>query len=74
VAFARFRLIVLARGNPAVVELGPEAAQGGVLRIPFPEEFCQTMRQLYGGEMFWWVEARDAAGKVAGFTRMRPFQ
>jgi hypothetical protein len=74
VAFARFRLIVLARGNPAVVELGPEAVQGGALRVPFPAEFCQTMRRLYGGEMFWWIEARDAAGAVAGFTRMRSFE
>jgi hypothetical protein len=71
---ARFRLIVLARGNPAVVELGPEAVQGGILRAPFPAEFCQTMERLYGGEMFWWIEARDAAGAVSGFTAMRSFR
>lgn len=71
---ARFRLIVLSRGNPAVVELGPEAVQGGVLRVPFPEEFCQTMDRLYGGAMFWWIEARDAAGAVSGFTRLRGFR
>ena len=70
-AFARFRLIVLSRGNPAVVEIGAEAVQGGVLRVPFPEEFCQTMDRLYGGEMFWWIEARDAAGAVSGFTALQ---
>jgi len=70
-AYARFRLIVLSRGNPAVFELGPEAVQDGVLRVPFPQEFCQTMERLYGGEMFWWIEARDAAGAVSGFTAMR---
>lgn len=73
---ARFRLIVLSRGNPAVIEigpieLGPEAVQEGILRPPFPEEFRRTMERLYGGETFWWIEARDAAGAVSGFTRLR---
>lgn len=68
---ARFRLVVLSRGNPAVVEIGPEAVQEGILRPPFPEDFRQTMERLYGGGMFWWVEARDAAGAVSGFTRLR---
>lgn len=68
---SRFRLIVLTRGNPAAVEIGAEAVQGGILRPPFPEEFCQTMERLYGGETFWWIEARNAAGAVSGITAMR---
>jgi hypothetical protein len=66
---ARFRLIVIARGNWTIVELGPEA------RVSFPDEFCRTMARLYGGhEMFWWVEARGAAGELVGFTRLRGFR
>jgi len=73
-AHRRFRLIVSTRGNPAVVELGPEAVQGGTLRASFPASFCRSMDRLYGGQMFWWIEARDAAGAVSGFTRMRSFR
>jgi hypothetical protein len=72
---ARFRLIVVARGNGTVIELGPEAVQGGVLKTSLPDEFCRTMARLYGGhEMFWWIEARNAAGGLAGFTRLRGFR
>lgn len=70
----RFRLIVLSRGNPAVLDLGPEVVQGGTLRAAFPDDFCRSMHRLYGGEMFWWIEARDAAGGVSGFTPMRSFR
>jgi hypothetical protein len=73
-AHARYRLIVSTRGNPAVVELGPEAVQGGILRASLPASFCRSMDRLYGGEMYWWIEARDAAGGVMGFTRMRSFR
>jgi len=71
---ARFRLIVVTRGNPAVVDLPPGAVKGEILRAPFPEDFCRTMDRLYGGEMFWWIEARDAAGAVSGFTKLRSFR
>lgn len=72
---ARFRLIVVARGNWAVIEIGSEAAQGGILRASLPDEFCRTMVRLYGEhEMFWWIEARDAAGTLVGFTRLRGFR
>jgi hypothetical protein len=68
-AAVRFRLIVLARGNWTIVELGPEA------RVALPEEFCQTMVRLYGEhEMFWWVEARGTAGELVGFTQLRGFR
>ncbi|HYU33891.1 MAG TPA: hypothetical protein VEW48_17195 [Thermoanaerobaculia bacterium] len=70
----RYRLIVLARGNPTVEDLGPGEVEGGILRAALPAEFCQTMDRLYGGEMFWWVEARDAAGAVSGYTRLRSFR
>lgn len=71
---ARFRLIVLSRGNPVMIDLGPEAVQGGTLRAPFPDDFCRTMDRLYGGDLFWWIEARDAAGEVSGFTPLRSFR
>lgn len=64
-AAARFRLIVLSRGNWTIVDLGSEA------RVSLPDEFCRTMVRLYGEhEMFWWVEARGAAGELVGFTRL----
>ncbi len=70
----RLRLIVVTRGNPAVIDLLPGAVQEeGLLRAPFPEDFCRTMDRLYGGEMFWWIEARGAAGVVSGFTKLRSF-
>ncbi len=68
----RFRLLVVARGNSAVFDLGPESVAGGVLRADLPDPFFQTMERLYpGGEFFWWIEARDEAGRITGFTRMR---
>jgi hypothetical protein len=72
---ARFRLIVVARGNAAVVELASDAVHDGVLRAALPEEFCRAMVQLYGDhEMFWWIEGRDAGGVVSAFTRLRAFR
>ena len=66
---ARYRLIVLSRGNWTIVELGSEPT------VSLPEEFCRTMVRLYGEhEMFWWVEARGAAGELVGFTRLRGFR
>ena len=73
-AYARLRLIVVSRGNPAVIDLGPEAVAGGILRAPFPDDFCRTMDRLYGGEQLWWIEARDAAGALSAFTPLRSFR
>jgi hypothetical protein len=109
----RYRLIVVAEGNSAIVDLGaPErgltaaggsaagpqrgltaaggsaadpqrgltaaggcaadvALAGGAVRAPLPAAFIQTMDRLYGGERFWWIEARDAEGRLAAFTRAR---
>jgi len=47
--------------------------QEGILHAPFPEDSCRTMDRLYGREMFWWIEARDAAGSMSGFTKLRNF-
>ncbi len=74
-AHARFRLIVVSRINGTVIDLDPGALQGGVLRANFPAEFLTTADHLYGrGEHYWWIEARDAAGQVSGFSRMRSFR
>lgn len=70
----RFRLIVVTRGNSAAVDLGPGTIQGGALRASFPEDFCRSMDHLYGGEQLWWIEARDGAGTMVGFTPMRSFR
>ncbi|MEA2601807.1 MAG: protein O-mannosyl-transferase [Acidobacteriota bacterium] len=74
-AHTRFRLIVVSRINGTVLDLDPGAVQGGVVRANFPIEFLTTADHLYGrGEHYWWIEARDAAGQVSGFSRMRSFR
>jgi dolichyl-phosphate-mannose-protein mannosyltransferase len=74
-AHARFRLIVVSRINGTVLDLDPAAVQGGVVRANFPVDFLTTADHLYGrGEHYWWIEARDAAGQVSGFSRMRSFR
>jgi hypothetical protein len=72
---ARFRLILSTRINGAVFDLDPAAVRGGVLRADLPDEILQTSDRLYGkGVHYWWIEARDAAGKVSGFSRMQSFR
>ena len=71
---ARFRLIVVTRINGAVFDLDASAVRGGVLRAAFSPEILTTSDRLYGkNEHFWWIEARNAAGEVSGFSRMRGF-
>lgn len=66
----RLRLVVVTPGNAMVTDLPP-----GARRAALPEEFVRSMARLYpGGEGFWWVEARDAAGALTGFSRMRGFR
>ena len=67
----RFRLIVVAQGNPTAVDLGVAAVRDSVLRAPLPREFISSMHRLYGGDQFWWIEARDAAGRLTAYSRMR---
>jgi hypothetical protein len=69
---ARFRLILSTRINGAVFDVTP---QGSVLRADLPDEILQTSDRLYGRSVhYWWIEARDAEGRVSGFSRMRGFQ
>lgn len=69
---ARFRLILSTPINGAVFDLTP---QGSVLRADLPDEMLQTSDRLYGKSVhYWWIEARDAEGRVSGFSRMRSFR
>lgn len=69
---ARFRLILSTPINGAVFDLSP---QGNALRVDLPDEILQTSDRLYGKSVhYWWVEARDAEGRVSGFSRMRSFR
>ncbi len=69
---ARFRLILSTPINGAVFDLPP---QGSVLRVDLPDEILQTSDRLYGKSVhYWWIEARDAEGRVSGFSRMRSFR
>jgi hypothetical protein len=69
---ARFRLILSTPINGAVFDIAP---QGSVLRADLPDEILQTSDRLYGKSVhYWWIEARDAEGRVSGFSRMRSFR
>jgi hypothetical protein len=69
---ARFRLILSTPINGATFDVTP---QGSVLRADLPDEILQTSDRLYGKSLhYWWVEARDAEGRVSGFSRMRSFR
>ncbi len=71
----KLRLILVTRINGAVIDLDPAAVVGGRVRAALPSEILQTSDRLYGkGVHYWWIEARDADGRVAGFSRMRSFR
>ncbi|HYO15502.1 MAG TPA: hypothetical protein VE685_20090 [Thermoanaerobaculia bacterium] len=72
---ARFRLLVASRINGAAFDLDPASVRNGVLRADLPDEMLTTSDRLYGGgEHYWWIEAKDAEGRVSGFSRMRSFR
>lgn len=69
---ARFRLILSTPINGAVFDVAP---QGNILRADLPDEMLQSSDRLYGKSVhYWWIEARDAEGRVSGFSRMRSFR
>ncbi len=73
--YAKLRLILVTRINGAVFDLDSSAVVGGRVRAALPVEILQTSDRLYGkGLHYWWIEARDAAGRVSGFSRMRSFR
>lgn len=71
--YRRFRLLVSAPINGAVFEVPPPRPPGTLLRVEVPPEFLRTSKALYGpGNVYWWLEAYDEAGTLAGYTRLRP--
>lgn len=72
--YQRFRLLLSAPINGTVVDLGLGERRGEVLRATLPADFLLTSTRLYDGPIFWWIEARDAGGRLTGFTRMRPLE
>jgi hypothetical protein len=71
----RFRLVVLARGNPNVVDLvGPVAVPGldGAIHVDLPRDFLLAMDHLYASDFYWWIESRDERGQLL-WSRMRSF-
>jgi hypothetical protein len=67
-----FRLVVIARGNPNVTEVTGAPSPSGTLRVALPREFLLAMDRLYGGDFYWWIEARDERGQLL-WSRMRSF-
>ena len=71
----RARLIVVAQGNATVAEPSDLFEPGSSVTLVPPVEFLIAMAHLYAGtEFFWWVEIRDARGRLAEVTRMRSFR
>ncbi len=68
----RFRLVVLARGNPNVVDLAAVARPDGAIHVDLPRDFLLAMDRLYGSDFYWWIESRDQRGQLL-FSRMRSF-
>jgi hypothetical protein len=40
--------------------------------VPLPEEFLSTMERLYGDTVYWWIEGRDAAGRLRAASPLAP--
>jgi len=71
--YRRFRLLVSAPINGAVFDVPPPAAGSDTLRVEMPRDFLRTNAALYGpSTVYWWLEARDEAGALRGYTRLRP--
>ena len=71
--FRRFRLLVSAPINGAVFDVPPPPPGSDVLRVEMPRDFLHTNAALYGpSTLYWWLEARDEAGTLRGYARLRP--
>lgn len=67
-----YRLILVAEGNAAVVEAAVQPE--GMVRAAMPQEFVESMTHLYGSEMFWWIEGRDAGGLAVAVSPLCGFR
>ena len=66
----RLRLVLVAAGNPSVVDV--PARDGANTLLGFPREFVLAMRRLYPGRpVLWWVVAEDAGGAVSAVSPVR---
>ena len=63
---ATHRLVVVTRGNPVLVDLpvSGNAAPGISAGAELPESMVRSMRHLYAGPVYWWVEARGPGGRL----------
>lgn len=69
-----YRLLIVAEGNDTEITVGSDVSVDGVVRVAMPGDFVATMGHLYGSEMFWWIEARDANRVLLAASRMRGFR
>lgn len=65
---AAYELIVLNQGHAVTRTAEPG---GAFVEAELPVVFLLTMQKLYGGEIFWWVEARDPSGHPIAFSELR---
>ena len=68
---ARYRLVVLARGNPTFPTFEVEPGPDGWAETSLPAEFVTSMSRLYGGKIFWWIEAEDRSGAPVAFSEIQ---
>ena len=66
-----YRLLVSARGNATVVDLPSLVESPGGIAALLPADFLAIMQRLYGGEVFWWLEGRDAAGILVASSALQ---
>ena len=72
---ASFRLLLAAPINAVVLPVAAKPGPAGVLRPRVPGELVAAVERLYGDEtIWWWVEARDAAGQLSGYSPMQPLR
>lgn len=70
------KLFVVGPGNAHAVPIPrqpPPKSNAGLrkLTLPFPEAFARSQAQLYDGEIFWWLEGRNAAGEIRSASAVR---
>ena len=62
-----YAVLVAAEGNAH--RWAVPTSSGGTAELPL--DFLLTMRHLYGSPVFWWIEGREASGRLVTFSVAR---
>ncbi len=66
----RARAVIVARGHPDLSPWWPHGVDGTV-EADLPVDTVATMLRLYPGPVYWWLEARDGAGKLCAQSALQ---